>query len=300
MNAHHCVLFCFVYCLSTHQVPLVACETGLALSLSSPAALIFFKVGEAHRSIMGHSCAPIRTTDLHGPDSEFEDLSPTVGSLSACTSDTYKAFSRSLPDLSSMTLCEQDVWVLNKSSRSGEHEKFFVTFTEHPGCGRWLAITCHYRNVEPNSLEEVLMTLPSAQARSMVIYATLRPHLHLIRFHEHVTHLDLRTTDGKLNLLVAPGPEDCLHAYPHACLRPANPQDTASGLTGPRVEQQSRHGDGHLREQEERPKSRGSLYQEDEEEKRERQLFEREPTVVAELEGEINGGGRSTLLSRIV
>ncbi len=187
------------------------------------------EAGEADRPIMRHSNTSTSTPELHELDSRFERLSSTRGSFSTCTSDTYAASSTSLPDLWPMTLSEQDAWVLNKSSRSGDHEKFFITFTENHGCGHWLAITCQYRNVEPNSLEEELMALPSAPARSWEIYATLRHRLPQIGFFEHVTHLKLQTIQGKLNVFVGPGTEDCRHG----CRRPDTTQNTA-WTCGPR------------------------------------------------------------------
>ncbi|KAK5202888.1 hypothetical protein LTR96_011358 [Exophiala xenobiotica] len=225
---------------------------------------------------MQHSNASTRTPDPHELDIEFErlSLSSTVGSLSTFTSDTYDACSRSLPDLSRMTPSNQDVWALNKSSRTGDTEKLFVTFTEQYGCGHWLVITCQYRNVEPNSFEEQLMALPSAQARSAKIYANLHHLLPDIEFFEHVTHLNLQTIEGQVYVITGPGTEDC-------CVRSDTTQNTASGYTCPGVIILSAPCGRHVQEQE----------QKDENAERAAN-FERKPTVVAELDGGMNEGGK--------
>lgn len=139
-------------------------------------------------------------------------------------------------------------WILNKSLRRGDHEKFFVTYHDH-----WVIIKCQYQNCEHGSLEANLMVLHCPNTKSRAIYEALQPHLHEIDFSDTVTFLKLKTNRSTLEVRVA----NCTN------------------------ERSDDDGNNYRLGQSSRVSTlRGSLYLGDEKEKQYRQWFDDQPIVI--------------------
>lgn len=139
-------------------------------------------------------------------------------------------------------------WILNKSSRCRDNEKFFVTYRNH-----WAIISCQYQNCEPDSLEKDLMVLRCPDTKSRALYEALRYHLHEVSFDDTVNSLTLKTVRGTLEVHVTNGTKKRSDDDGNNSRR-----EQPSGISA----------------------QRGSLYQRDEKEKRHRRWFDEQPIVV--------------------
>lgn len=96
-------------------------------------------------------------------------------------------------------------WILNLSMHfrdRSEREKFFVTYAEEPNRWRRVTVSCDYRNVPPDSLEQDLRTLHYQRDKNARIYEAIRDSLKAIEFYDTVTNLNLQTTDRQLHVHV--------------------------------------------------------------------------------------------------
>ena len=116
----------------------------------------------------------------------------------------------------------QKKWILNLSMHfrdKSPREKFFITYAQTSQRWRRVTVSCDYRHVEIDSLEDDLRTNNSQQDKSEKIYESLRGSLGDIQFYDTVTNLKLETKDDRLHVHVT---EDVNEIIPYPPIRSFN------------------------------------------------------------------------------